>query len=84
VSIRTFRPDDRVSHVTYGAGVVVDINERYTVIAFDDGGLRKFVTTLVQLEGSTLPLPVKPAPRRRRPTPRRKTGAGELSGRNEP
>lgn len=62
-----FRRDDRVSHARHGAGIVVDADARYTTIAFDDDGVRKFVTSLVQLDRSDLPLPVKPpAPPKRR------------------
>jgi len=69
----SFRKDDRVSHGRHGAGVVVDANERYTTVAFDDDGVRKFVTARVQLELSDLPLPAKPAPAPRRPR-RTRTG----------
>ena len=75
-----FRRDDRVSHARLGAGIVVDADERYTIIAFDDGGVRKFVSHLVQLERSDLPLPVKPppaAPPRRRPRAKVAASAAE-------
>lgn len=64
--MRTFRKDDRVSHTRFGPGVVIDVDARYTLIAFDEDGVRKFLTTAVQLERSELPLPVKRAPVRRR------------------
>ena len=64
--MRILRKDDRVSHTQFGLGVVIEVDARYTVIEFDEQGLRKFVTTLVQLERSDLPLPVKRAPVRRR------------------
>ena len=60
------RKDDRVSHTRFGPGVVIDVDWRYTIIEFDEAGVRKFVSTLVQLERCELPLPVKPAPARRR------------------
>jgi hypothetical protein len=63
--------NDRVSHSRFGPGVVVDVNARYTIIEFDEAGVRKFVTALVQLERSDLPIPVKPPPPRRRRAPRR-------------
>ena len=80
VMMGRFQKNDRVSHASHGAGVVVDANERYTTIAFDDHGVRKFITTLVQLERSDLPLPVKPTPappRRRRHRRRIVASAGE-------
>jgi hypothetical protein len=40
-----FRKDDRVSHARHGAGIVINTDERYTIIEFDDGGVRKLVTT---------------------------------------
>ncbi len=65
-SMRSFRKDDRVSHTRFGPGVVIAVDARYTLIAFDEEGVRKFLTTLVQLERSELPVPVKRAPARRR------------------
>ena len=67
------RKDDRVSHTRFGPGVVIDVDWRYTIIEFDEAGVRKFVSTLVRLERCALPLKVKPTPARRR---RRKATAG--------
>jgi hypothetical protein len=64
--MRTLRKDDRVSHTRFGLGVVVEVDARYTLIEFDEEGVRKFLTTLVQLERSELPRPVKRAAVRRR------------------
>jgi hypothetical protein len=72
--MRAFQKDDRVSHARFGPGVVVAIDAHYTTIEFDESGVRKFVTTLVQLERSHLPVPVKPAARRRRITEPRRPG----------
>jgi len=65
-SMRSFRKDDRVSHTRFGPGVVIAVDARYTLIAFDEEGVRKFLTTLVQLERSELPIPAKRTPVRRR------------------
>ena len=64
--MRRFRKDDRVSHARFGTGVIIECDARYTLIAFDEEGVRKFLTTLVELERSERPLPVKRAPVRRR------------------
>lgn len=64
-----FRKDDRVSHTRFGPGVVIEAEARYTIVDFDEGGARKFLSTLVQLERSDLPLPVKPAAVRRKRRP---------------
>ena len=64
--MRSFRKDDRVSHTRFGPGVVIAVDARYTLIAFDEQGLRKFITTLVQLERSELPIPAKRTPVRLR------------------
>jgi hypothetical protein len=71
--MESFRADDRVLHARYGPGCVVHVDERYTTIAFDDGTVRKFVTTLVCLETCDLPLP-PPAPRPARPRGARSKG----------
>jgi hypothetical protein len=76
MSTMSFRKDDRVSHTRFGPGVVTDVDARYTIIEFDQAGVRKFVSTLVQLERCGLPRPVRPAPVRRR----RKVTTGESVG----
>lgn len=72
--MKDFQKDDRVSHSRFGPGVIVAVDARYTTIEFDESGIRKFVTPLVQLERCDLPVPVKPAPRRRRSAPDRRSG----------
>lgn len=49
----------RVSQGTYGSGTVVESNARHTVIDFDDHGLHRFITTMVDLSHSTVPAPSK-------------------------
>ena len=56
----------RVEHDVFGLGTVVDVDERFTTIKFDEAGTRKFVTSMVQLEDSDIPRPTKT--RRRKPT----------------
>lgn len=63
-----FRKNDRVSHGRFGAGVIRDARDRYTIIEFDDGHVRKFVTELLQIERSDLP----PLPMRRVAAPGRR------------
>ena len=70
----THSAGDRVAHAQYGDGTVSSVNQYHTIIEFDEAGVRKFASTLVQLERCELPLPVKPAPVRRG---RRKVTAGE-------
>jgi hypothetical protein len=69
-----FRKDDRVSHARFGPGLVIGVDGRYTIIEFDEGGARKFLTSMVQLKRSELQLPPKPASVRRR---RRTVKAGD-------
>lgn len=61
-----FGKGDRVGEARYGAGEIVSADERYIVIEFDDGVVRKFVTSLVRLVATTVPKPVSPEPARRR------------------
>jgi hypothetical protein len=75
--MRDFHQDDRVSHSRFGPGVVIAVDARYTIIEFDESGVRKFVTALVQLERSDLPVPVKPAPRRRHGADARRSGTAK-------
>ena len=62
---------DRVSQPQYGIGTVTAVDEYHTVIDFDDHGPRRFSTSIVQLERSKVPAPVKPAKK----TTRRKAAA---------
>ncbi len=50
---------DRVSHGTYGAGTIFSANAIHTVIDFDEHGHHTFVTSLVQLEKTSSPAPVR-------------------------
>jgi hypothetical protein len=60
---------DRVVQPQYGAGTVIDANDRHTIIEFDQHGRRTFVSSLVTLETTT-----EPAPARKRRAPRRRSG----------
>ena len=53
----TFAVKERVSHFLYGPGTIMEIGHTYTVIDFDENGRRKFVTTMVQLEPTTVSAP---------------------------
>lgn len=56
---------DRVSQPQYGHGTVTVSNGYHTIIDFDEHGSRIFSTTLVRLEHSSTPAPVKTKTRRR-------------------
>lgn len=57
----TFAVSERVTHFMYGPGTITEIGQTYTTIEFDENGRRKFVTTMVQLEPTSIlaPIPVK-------------------------
>jgi hypothetical protein len=57
--MKGFDKGDRVAHVQYGAGTLIDINEYHTVIDFDEHGIHKFITTIVLLEPTAIPAPVR-------------------------
>jgi hypothetical protein len=57
----SFSVNDRIKHSVYGLGTIREMDERHTVILFDEAGTKKFVTSMVQLEESSAPTPVKPA-----------------------
>ena len=52
-----YKPGRRVSQDQYGSGTVIECNEQHTVIDFDDHGVRKFVTRMVNLTNSTTAAP---------------------------
>lgn len=57
--------NERVLHATYGLGVIKAVNSAHTTIQFDENGCRKFVTSMVQLERSTVAALVPPTKRAR-------------------
>ena len=60
-SATSFSVNDRIKHSVYGVGTIREMDERHTVILFDEAGQKKFVTSMVQLEESDTAAPVKPA-----------------------
>ncbi len=56
---------DRVVQAQYGPGTVAETNAQHTVIDFDNHGPRTFVTSMVTLERTSEPAPVRPAASRR-------------------
>jgi hypothetical protein len=45
-----FAEGQRVSHAVFGVGVVVSSSRSQTVVCFDEGGHKAFVTTMVELD----------------------------------
>ncbi len=74
--MRLFANGKRVTQASYGPGTIVSTDERYTVIEFDDHGRRTFVTTMVALEPTSAPAPVRAGAARRAP---RKAAAGKAA-----
>jgi hypothetical protein len=60
-----FSANERINHSIYGLGTISDVNDLHTVIEFDQNGRKKFVTSIVQLERTTVPAPVLPTRRSR-------------------
>lgn len=58
--VHRYSVGDRVSQSQYGTGTVTMVDERHTIIAFDDHGVRTFITAMVRLEPSDTAQPVKP------------------------
>ena len=46
----TFSVADRVTLAAYGDGTITGMDEKYTTVAFDQSGTRKFLTSLMKLE----------------------------------
>lgn len=64
--MRMHAKGDRVHQPQYGAGTVTEANDRHIVIDFDEHGTRRFMTSMVTLEASDAPAPVR-ATRARKP-----------------
>ena len=59
-SAPTFAINDRVHSAVYGAGTISHLDSQYTMIQFDEHGSKKFLTSMVKLERSSVPAPAKP------------------------
>lgn len=64
--MRPYAIGDRVSQPQYGAGTITSVDERHTVIDFDEHGPRTFSTPLVKLERSNTTAPVRAKTTRRK------------------
>lgn len=58
-----FAKGDRVIQPQYGAGTLTEVNDRHTVIEFDEHGPKTFITSLVTLERTSEPAPARPRKR---------------------
>ena len=56
----TYVTGKRVLQEQYGSGTILESNQYHTAIDFDDHGVRKFVTGMVELKASSVPAPTKP------------------------
>jgi hypothetical protein len=54
-----FTKGDRVIQPQYGTGTLTEVNDRHTVIEFDEHGTRTFITSLVTLERTNEPAPAR-------------------------
>jgi hypothetical protein len=68
-----FSANERINHSIYGLGTISEVNDLHTVIEFDQNGRKKFVTSIVQLERTSVPAPVLPVRRSRAKTTKSKT-----------
>ncbi|MGD9905069.1 MAG: hypothetical protein AB7U83_16505 [Vicinamibacterales bacterium] len=60
----SLRPGARVRQADYGDGEIVLVTAQHVTVAFDDGSVRKFVTSMAVLEPSTTPVPQRLMPAR--------------------
>ena len=72
----TFSPKDRIAHTVFGTGTIVELNSRHTTILFDEGGQRKFVTSMVKIVSDDSPAPTKLV-RKKKTTPGKKKAAAK-------
>jgi len=70
-----WKPGDRVHHASYGAGTILEFNDRHAVVHFDTHGRRTFAAHLVVLSASAQPVQA-PQTRRSGMTSERTTDVG--------
>ena len=64
--MKLFEVGSRVVEPTYGLGAVIAVENGFLRIDFDEHGVKKFMTSLSQLEPSSEPTPEKSRKTRRR------------------
>jgi hypothetical protein len=65
--MKRFDVGARVVEPTYGLGSVIAVEDNYTRVQFDDGGVKKFLTSMSRLEPSDEPAPAgRPGAKRTR------------------
>jgi hypothetical protein len=57
--MRLFTKGNRVTQPQYGPGTITSTDEHHTVIEFDQHGRRTFITTMVTLDATSEPAPVR-------------------------
>jgi RNA polymerase-interacting CarD/CdnL/TRCF family regulator len=55
--MKRFDVGSRVVEPTYGLGSVIAVEDAYTRVQFDEHGVKKFLTSMSQLEPSDEPVP---------------------------
>lgn len=55
--MKVYEPGQRLRDTTYGAGVVLTADTEYTTIRFRQFGVKKFVTSMLQMEAIEDPKP---------------------------
>jgi hypothetical protein len=63
---------DRVAHGEYGPGTITEQDIYHTVIDFDGHGIRRFVTSKVVLERTSVPGPERRSATKARPSKAKK------------
>ena len=62
----SFAPKDRIDHKVFGTGTILELDRWHTVIAFDSGDTKKFVTSIVKLAPSDTEPPAKPVRKKKK------------------
>jgi hypothetical protein len=57
--VQPYVKGDRVVQPQYGPGTIADANAEHTIIDFDNHGVRTFITSMVTLERTNEPAPVR-------------------------
>jgi hypothetical protein len=55
--LKDFAVNHRITHPVYGTGTITSLDDNHVVIEFDEGGRKKFVSSIVKLEHTETPAP---------------------------
>lgn len=82
--MKIYEPGQKLRDVNYGPGVVLQADPEYTTIRFRRFGVKKFITSMLQMEPIEEPKPTPPPPSKRAAAASAKSAAAAKPAKKRP